>query len=143
LAPGEKLQYVFQCQTGVSPAMLWLPFARWLVALNRARIVAFTDQRIAVFAAGQLSWQRRTPRQLLYSLPRNTVLVRGSGSWSKIAVGSEGMWFSRKLYPLLDEANATSIPAQATGPVAGWYPDPGNGRSLRWWDGTRWTDQSR
>lgn len=27
-------------------------------------------------------------------------------------------------------------------PAPGWYPDPG-GQGLRWWDGSRWTDQVR
>jgi hypothetical protein len=26
-------------------------------------------------------------------------------------------------------------------PVAGWHPDPGRRHQLRYWDGTRWTDQ--
>jgi TM2 domain-containing membrane protein YozV len=28
-------------------------------------------------------------------------------------------------------------------PDAGWYPDPGGSGSERYWDGTRWTDQTR
>lgn len=28
-------------------------------------------------------------------------------------------------------------------PPAGWYPDPANATSERWWDGTTWTEQVR
>lgn len=28
-------------------------------------------------------------------------------------------------------------------PAAGWYPDPQNPMSQRYWDGTTWTDQTR
>jgi hypothetical protein len=28
-------------------------------------------------------------------------------------------------------------------PDAGWYPDPGGSGNERYWDGTRWTDQTR
>jgi hypothetical protein len=31
-------------------------------------------------------------------------------------------------------------PAAATPP--GWHPDPQGVKRLRWWDGTRWTDQT-
>jgi hypothetical protein len=28
-------------------------------------------------------------------------------------------------------------------PIAGWYADPSDAAQLRWWDGTRWTDDTR
>jgi len=28
-------------------------------------------------------------------------------------------------------------------PPAGWYPNPAEGERLRWWDGERWTDETR
>jgi hypothetical protein len=31
------------------------------------------------------------------------------------------------------------LAAFASGPPHGWYQDPWNSRSLRWWDGVRWT----
>jgi len=32
---------------------------------------------------------------------------------------------------------------QTAAPVAGWYQDPYDARSLRWWDGTRWTEHAQ
>lgn len=34
-------------------------------------------------------------------------------------------------------------PAQPTGPVPGWYPDPANPAATRYWDGTAWTAQTQ
>lgn len=35
-------------------------------------------------------------------------------------------------------SEAASDPAAR--PAAGWFPDPGGGPALRWWDGERWTE---
>jgi hypothetical protein len=108
LDPGEKLQYALTGQTGINPAFLWIPYLDFLVIGNRARILVFTDQRIAVFSAGQLRWLRSQPKQLLYSLPRGTALPHGTGSWSKLTVGDEGIWVPRKAYRYLDEATVAT-----------------------------------
>lgn len=35
---------------------------------------------------------------------------------------------------------ATVSDVLASAPAAGWYPDPADGSSSRWWDGAAWTD---
>jgi hypothetical protein len=106
LDPHEQLQFAMTGQTGINPAVLWIPTLNFIVITNRARIVAITDRRIAVFAAGQLHWQRSQPKRLLYSVPRGTPLEHRTGSYSKVAIADELIWISRKAYPYLDEANA-------------------------------------
>jgi hypothetical protein len=32
--------------------------------------------------------------------------------------------------------------AESGGPAAGWYPDPQGQKRLRYWDGSRWTEQT-
>jgi len=88
---------------------------RWIVVLNRGRIIAVTDRRLAVFSTGQFRWQRTTPSRLLYSLPRATILRHDAGSWSKVPVGEERIWLPSKAYPLLDEANAGASGAAPSG----------------------------
>jgi hypothetical protein len=36
-----------------------------------------------------------------------------------------------------------TAPTTAAQPAAGWYPDPQIPGTQRWWDGTRWTDQTK
>lgn len=45
--------------------------------------------------------------------------------------------------PVAPHVEPPARPAPAAAPVPGWYPDPGRAGGLRWWDGERWTDQSR
>lgn len=104
LEPGEQPRYVFTGQTGIKPSLRWINF--WLVIANKARIVAVTDRRIAVFEGGQLRWKRSQPKALIYSLPRATPIVHGSRGWTKVQLGNERIWISRRAYPVMDKANA-------------------------------------
>ncbi len=36
-----------------------------------------------------------------------------------------------------------TAPSPAKGVPSGWYPDPGNTQLLRWWDGQRWSEETR
>jgi hypothetical protein len=106
LEPDEKLRFAVTGQTGINPMFrfLWLG----LNVFNKARIVVWTDKRIAIFSAGQARWARTQPRKLLSELPLGTRFERGKGSWSKIHVGTELIWFARNTYALFDKANAAS-----------------------------------
>ncbi len=108
LEPGEHLQYAFTGQTGINPAFLWIPYLDLLIISNRARIIAFTDRRIAVFSAGQLRFRRSNPKKLLYSLPRDTQVTHGNGSRSKLVLGDESIWVSQNSYRYLDEATGAT-----------------------------------
>ncbi|GAC1587969.1 MAG: hypothetical protein NVS3B21_03350 [Acidimicrobiales bacterium] len=104
LDPGETVRSAMMGQTGLHPRFRFV--TRWATMLNKPRIVAVTDKRIAVFKGGRTSFTRGTPKELLYSLDRTTKLEHGSGGWSKIALGNEKVWMSRKSYQYLDQANA-------------------------------------
>ena len=106
LEPGEQVRFAVTGQTGNNPMyrFLWLG----INVVNKARIVVWTDSRIAIFSAGQARWARTQPRKLLSELPLGTRFERGKGSWSKVQVGTELIWISRNTYPLFDKANAAS-----------------------------------
>lgn len=37
----------------------------------------------------------------------------------------------------------SSLAYKLDGPVAGWYRDPVDSLSARWWDGAAWTEHTR
>lgn len=120
LEADEKLAYAFTGQTGISPTWHWLSF--WLIVANKPRIVVITDRRIVVLRAGQLRTSRGKPREMLFSLAPGP-LQHGTRAWSKARVGSENIWMSRRLYQLMDQANAAftaaRIPADVSARVTG------------------------
>ncbi len=57
-----------------------------------------------------------------------------------------GAWGAHYLIdrPLIDalQRRAESDAGAGTPAPAAWYPDPTGTATMRWWDGTRWTDHT-
>lgn len=74
-------------------------------------------------------------------------VVRISGSKNIKTNVTAGGAERRNILMLLDATGAniqSARAASATGSAkAGWYPDPDQDDTLRYWDGTVWTDQRR
>ena len=102
--PEESVRYAFTGQTGINP--MWRFLSLWLNLVNKTRVVAVTDRRIAVFSGHQLRGRRAKPKEFLYHLDRNTVIGPVKrGSWSKIQLGAERVWVARPTYPFIEKAN--------------------------------------
>lgn len=117
----EPVRYVITGQRGTKPTWRFVTF--WLIVTNKPRIIAVTSKRILVLRAGQLRTARTKPRELLYEVPRATVMGPLQGSWSKVQLGGEGIWVSRNTYPLIEKANAevtsAGSPSDATDVAVG------------------------
>ena len=104
--PDEPVQYAVTGQVGIKPTWRFLSF--WLVVTNKPRIIAVTPKRILVLRAGQFRSARTKPRQLLFDVPRSTVMGPLHGTWSRIRLGNESIWVSRNAYKLIEKANAAA-----------------------------------
>lgn len=114
LLPGENIRYAIVGQSGLRPTWRFLSF--WLIVANRPRIIALTDRETVVLKAGQMRWQRATAKAVLFRVPRTT-LGPVRGSWTKVRVGDEAIWVSRRAYPLIQKADAEIVPAQQPAPA--------------------------
>jgi hypothetical protein len=118
---GEDVRYVFTCQKGINPSWAWMTFGLLRLPLpvaNRARIVAITRDAVVVMAAGQLRWNRKTPKRVLYRVPRATLGPLSRKAWTHLDLGQERIWVPRVAYSVIEEANAeivTSSTAVASG----------------------------
>ena len=43
----------------------------------------------------------------------------------------------------MSDSGAMTSAVRSNRPAAGWYPDPADSRSMRWWDGSCWTEHTR
>jgi hypothetical protein len=108
--PGQEVRYVFTGQWGIPPVWRWWTLGLLdplLVFVMRPRIVAVTSDSIIVMSTGILYWNQKTPRDVLVTVPRATVLgPPRHRRWTRIEVGREKVWVARAVYPLLEKANA-------------------------------------
>jgi hypothetical protein len=104
MLPEDDIRFAFGGQTGIKPSWRWLSF--WLNVFNKTRVIAITQQRIAVFSGHQARWARSKPKALLYQLPRDTVIGPLDRGWSKIQLGQEKIWVAKNTHPYIEKANA-------------------------------------
>jgi hypothetical protein len=112
LEPGEQIQAVFCAQTHSQ----WLVVATGVIPfifLNRYRVVAVTDRRIAVFDSGR--WSAKKAKTLVVNMPRGGTLGTGSGIWHTIVAGKDELRIHRRFFKDLAQADAylTGPPASA------------------------------
>ena len=110
LQPGENLQAVFCAQTRsqylVSLGLVLgiLPGLIIMFSLNRYRVVAVTDRRIAVFDSG--AWRATQAKRLLTDIQRNGTLGPADGMWHKFHAGPDVLHVHRRFYKDLAAADA-------------------------------------
>jgi len=150
LEPGEVVQAVVPCQTGPSPWFGGLSY--WIVIFGGGFwIVVATDRDLVVFRASV--WMPFKPKELDRRLPRPTTFGELKGLWGKSQVLGRPTHVHKRFQKDAAEADAlahqptasstasTDAAATATAATpAGWYPDPDDPSSQRYWDGSAWTD---
>lgn len=110
LQPGETLQSVFSAQTfsqykiALGLGLGILPGLIFMLSLNRYRVIAVTDRRIAVFDSGP--WSATKTKRLLADINRNTVLGPTDGMWHKFQAGHETLHAHRRFYKDIAQADA-------------------------------------
>jgi Protein of unknown function (DUF2510) len=88
--------------------------AIWFVLMGLGMLIGFTGVVLLIVGIVRRRKERRPP-----VMPYTGVATMGTAT------------------PPMPVPQATGLPA------AGWYPDPQIPGATRWWDGTRWTDQTQ
>lgn len=147
LEPGEQIQAVFLAQTGPSP---WFAALSWLIVLFGAKyyVVVATDRSIVLLNASSMvpskvkGFDRR--------LPRGTRFGPLSGLWGKSEALGTKTHIHKRFHGDVEVADsmagaapmaASGAPASPATP-AGWYADPNDPGSQRYWDGSAWTEHT-
>lgn len=102
LDPGEQVQAVIVGQT----ASQWLAMAGLIpfMLTNRYYVVAATDRRIALFEGGKFTLG--SPKKLVASLPRSTVLGPPSGLWWTTEVAGTKLRIHRRFHRDIVQADS-------------------------------------
>lgn len=115
--------------TGGSYFVMWGPMIFGFIRIVTALPVLIKARRAARAGAGPAGTQ--PVGQWSFS-PQAPVPAwtpqQPAGGWAPQAAGGPGPQAAR---------------ASASGPVAGWYADPGGSNLSRWWDGSAWTEHAR
>jgi hypothetical protein len=135
LQPGEQVQAVVPCQTGPSPNYMFL--TTLMIFWSKYWLIAATDQNLVVFRMTKLSMK---PKEVVRRLPRSTRFGPLSGLWGRNEVLGEKTFVHRRFHKIA--ALADSLAGAAPAVAAGWYPDPNEPGTQRYWDGMTWTEHT-
>jgi hypothetical protein len=145
LEPGEQVQAVIPCQTGPSP---WFAALSYLYVFFGAKfwLLVATDRNLVAMKASV--WVPFKPKSVEQRLPRSTRIGPVSGLWGKSDVLGKTHIHKRfhRDVEIADSmlgaaAGASGAAASPTTPP-GWYPDPNQPGSQRYWDGSAWTEHT-
>jgi hypothetical protein len=103
LEPGEQVQAAFGAQTFNG----YWALLSWLIVLfgNSYRAVIVTDRRIVVLDSGK--WSMGTPKSVVRTLPRGTVIGPASGLWYRTSALGERLYVHKRFHK--DVAVADSL----------------------------------
>lgn len=102
LLPGQRVRYAFTAEP-------WDPsfFKRWWMLIRGgARVVAITDRETVVMRIGGAEMNRRSPRRVIYTLPRAPLHVRHVGNNLVIDLGREKLHIGHGVDRFIAEADA-------------------------------------
>ncbi|HUZ19381.1 MAG TPA: hypothetical protein VMU75_02280 [Acidimicrobiales bacterium] len=103
LPAGTRLDCAFTAQTGIKPTWRFLSY--WLMFLGQHRIVAVSGDTVHVFRTGRTIFSATKPKSLAYTVARSEVMLpRLQGSWTRVPLGPERMWVSRRAYSIVGPA---------------------------------------
>ena len=109
---GEDVRYVFTGVVAINPALAPVVFFFDFIQVpvmgaRQFRIVAVTETEIVVMKGGNWTARsRRTPKRLLYRLPRQTIGPLKDWSRSVIELGEERIRVRPSTYRVIKRANA-------------------------------------
>lgn len=121
LPPGSRIRQAFVCQTGPSPWMFLITYL--IFFFIKYRIVVVTEDAIYVLRSSKFMMK---PKELVATLPRQTVLGPVSGLWGKLDLLGERHWVHKRFHKDIAAADyeagqlgAAPAPAPAPPPPAG------------------------
>ncbi len=104
LAPGERIQQVFMCQSGPNPLWFLMIPPVLMFFLVRCYVVVVTDRSIVLLKAGMI--KNSFPNEIAGRMSRNTQLGPMSGIWASTLVADQKMNVHKRFHKDVHQADA-------------------------------------